>query len=130
MTKFQVLDFNLVTCEVCFEESSGDNFLRLVSCNEHVLCKKCSSNWFEEQIKQGAVTDMTCPGYKCEKQVLPTEVSVSCKDIQYNTVKLKTFKLNVFDEPKDISSPEFLFSLCWSFLNRNYILTKVKRPTP
>ena len=30
--------------------------------------------------------------------------------IQYNTVKPKTFKPNLLDEPKDISSPEFIFA--------------------
>ena len=35
--------------------------------------------------------------------------------IQYNTVKPKTFKPNLLDEPKDISSREFFFSLSLLF---------------
>ena len=35
--------------------------------------------------------------------------------IQYNTVKPKTVKLNLLDESKDISSPEFFFSLSLLF---------------
>ena len=35
--------------------------------------------------------------------------------IQYNMDKQKTFKPNLLDEPKDISSPEFFFSLSLLF---------------
>ena len=41
------------------------------------------------------------------------------KFIQYNTVKPKTFKPNLLDEQKDVSSPEFFFS--FAFFNRNYL---------
>ena len=40
--------------------------------------------------------------------------------IQYNTVKPKTFKPNLLDELKDISSDIF-FSLSLLFLNRNFL---------
>ena len=48
-------------------------------------------------------------------------VSIFFLYIQYNTVKPKTSKLNLLDEPKDISSPEFYFSLYLLFINRNYL---------
>ncbi|XP_005097488.1 E3 ubiquitin-protein ligase RNF14 isoform X2 [Aplysia californica] len=98
----KVLDFNLITCEVCFEEQAGEKFLRLVSCSDHTLCKSCMGGWFEEQIKEGAVSDLTCPGYKCDKSVLPTEVaSVVSPELyqRYDRLLLK----NAFDAMRDVS---------------------------
>ena len=46
---------------------------------------------------------------------------VCSTNMQYNTIKPKTFKPNLLDEPKDISSPEFLFSLFLLLLNRIYL---------
>ena len=40
--------------------------------------------------------------------------------VQYNKVKPKTFRPNLVDKPKDISSPEIFFSLSLLYLNRNY----------
>ncbi|KAK6976437.1 E3 ubiquitin-protein ligase RNF14-like isoform X2 [Biomphalaria glabrata] len=88
-----VLDFNLTTCDVCMEEKPGSEFLRLTNCDEHHQCKNCSKGWIEALIKDGAVTDLHCPGYKCDKTILPHEVaSVVSKELyqRYDKLLLKT----------------------------------------
>ena len=49
-------------------------------------------------------------------------------DIQYNTVKPKTFKPNLLNEPKDISSPEFFF--IFTFLKPKLSLNQSKTADP
>ncbi|CAG5123249.1 unnamed protein product [Candidula unifasciata] len=97
----KVLDFNIVTCDICFEEKPGDQFLRLISCDIHQQCKSCMKGWVESQIKEGAVNEMKCPGYKCDKDLLPTEIaSVVSKELyeRYDSLLLKT----AFDVMPDV----------------------------
>ena len=59
---------------MCFEEKPGSDLLRLVNCREHIHCRTCMKGWLESMINDGAVTDLRCPGYKCDRPILPTEV--------------------------------------------------------
>ncbi|CAL1536229.1 unnamed protein product [Lymnaea stagnalis] len=96
-----VLDFNLATCDVCMEEKAGNEFLRLVNCEEHKHCKSCSKGWIEAMINDGAVSDLRCPGYKCEKAILPTEVASVVSEVlyqRYDKLLLKT----AFDVMTDV----------------------------
>ncbi|RUS90286.1 hypothetical protein EGW08_001975 [Elysia chlorotica] len=89
----KVLDFNLSTCEVCFEEKPGVELLRLVNCEEHLHCRACMKGWLEAMISDGAVTELRCPGFKCDRPILPTEVAsvVSEENYQrYDKLLLRT----------------------------------------
>ncbi|KAH9499503.1 E3 ubiquitin-protein ligase rnf14 [Bulinus truncatus] len=97
----EVLNFNLTTCDVCMEEKPGSQFLRLVNCDDHKQCKNCCKGWIEALIKDGAVSDLRCPGYKCDKLILPTEVaSVVSEELyqRYDKLLLKT----AFDVMPDV----------------------------
>ena len=109
--------FFILTKPFNLELSNFDTlFLRWLTRNFVYQIWKKKSFWF-------AVAELSCQG-NMRGNYLHSNV------IQYNTVKPKTFKPNLLDEPKDISSPEFFFSLSLLFLNRNYLWTEVKRPTP
>lgn len=79
----KVLDFNLSTCDVCYEEKPGTEFLRLVNCSEHLHCRVCMKSWLESMISDGACTELRCPGFKCEMPILPTEIASVVSDELY-----------------------------------------------
>jgi E3 ubiquitin-protein ligase RNF14 len=97
----KVLDFNIVTCDICFEEKPGDQFLRLINCDIHQQCKLCLKGWTESLIKDGVVFALKCPGHKCDKDLLPTEIAaVVSKELydRYDSLLLKT----AFDVMPDV----------------------------
>jgi E3 ubiquitin-protein ligase RNF14 len=61
------------TCEVCFTEKVGKLCFKFHGC-DHVYCKECMRRYFEVQIKDGNVTELTCPYSTCDSQANPTQV--------------------------------------------------------
>ena len=61
------------TCNVCLEEKSGLQMMEFIHCN-HAYCNDCMKSYFEVQIKDGNVNNLTCPFNKCETQALPLQV--------------------------------------------------------
>lgn len=60
-------------CNVCFVDKNGSNCMKFIGCN-HVFCNECMKEYFEIQIKDGNVNNLTCPYEKCETQALPSQV--------------------------------------------------------
>ena len=85
-------DSQVYSCQVCFSEKSGKNCLRFAHC-DHVFCQECMKNYFEVKIREGEMSNLTCPTPKCPTAALPTQVKslVSEKSYQmYEQVLLST----------------------------------------
>jgi hypothetical protein len=61
------------TCNVCFDDKSGFDCMEFIGCN-HSFCNDCMKGYFEVQIKEGNVNNLTCSFPKCETQALPLQV--------------------------------------------------------
>ena len=61
------------TCNVCFTDKPGKECMKFHKC-EHVFCNECMKGYFETQIKDGNVKNLTCPQDKCDSQALQTQV--------------------------------------------------------
>jgi len=83
---------NYFECFICFSEKPGKQCLRFVQC-QHVFCNECMKSYFEVQINEGQMSNLTCPQDKCTVQALPTQVKalVSPKHYQkYEEILLST----------------------------------------
>ena len=88
----KIFQKSIFDCNVCLGEKTGRQCLRFTPCN-HVFCNDCMKSYFEVQIKEGQMSNLTCPMDKCTCQALPTQVQtlVSAKSFQlYEQVLLST----------------------------------------
>ncbi|XP_043925210.1 E3 ubiquitin-protein ligase RNF14-like isoform X2 [Protopterus annectens] len=80
----EILDFNqhqkqkrfnskVYCCKICFLEKFGSDCLCFTNC-EHVYCNTCLREYFEIQIKDGAVHSLVCPEPKCPSVATPAQV--------------------------------------------------------
>ena len=90
--ELRIFNMQFFDCSICFVEKLGKSCLKFVQCS-HVFCKECMTSYFEVQINEGQMSNLTCPHDKCATQALPTQVKnlVSSKHYQmYEDVLLST----------------------------------------
>lgn len=63
------------TCKICFEPKLGAQSMRFKGC-DHVYCKECLKSYFEIQIREGNVNQLSCPDAKCNSQATPAQVTL------------------------------------------------------
>ena len=68
--KKRIFDTSYFDCAVCFLEKRGSDCVRFLKCG-HIYCKECMREYFQVQIKDGAVRALTCPEDKCDSQADP-----------------------------------------------------------
>ena len=90
--ELKIFNMQFFDCSICFVEKPGKSCLKFVQCS-HVFCKECMTSYFEVQINEGQMSNLTCPQDKCTAKALPTQVKnlVSSKHYQmYEDVLLST----------------------------------------
>jgi cold shock CspA family protein len=88
----KMFEKSIFLCNVCFLEKSGKNCFKFLQCG-HVFCKECMQSYFQVQITECQMANLTCPEDKCTAQAMPTQVEalVSAQHYQlYDKVLLAT----------------------------------------
>eukprot|EP00039_Didymoeca_costata_P026187 m.15202 g.15202 ORF g.15202 m.15202 type:complete len:450 (+) comp5317_c0_seq1:355-1704(+) len=78
----RIFDNSTVKCMVCFEEKKGEGCFRFIKC-KHEFCKECITGYFETQIKEGDVRNITCLDDSCKSEALPTEIQTLVSPSSY-----------------------------------------------
>ncbi len=60
-------------CNICFMSKTGKDCFRFNKCY-HVFCVDCLRVYFQTQINDCNVRNLTCPEAKCNSQPLPSQV--------------------------------------------------------